>query len=195
SGVPRPPLLINVFGGSVGGALKKNRLFYFGNYEGRRDASAGSVTRTLPTQTLKQGLLLFHNPAGQIVQVSPDQIKQIDPAGIGISQASLKTLQSFPVGNNNAVGDSLNTIGYTFAAPGYNVQNTYIVKLDYKLENSGKHAVLIRGNLQNDWANNGASNLPQFPGQPPNSVSLPNSKGLAPAWTGVLTPSVFTTFR
>src|SRR5205085_6269269 len=99
----------------------------------------------------KQGILEFHNTAGQVVQVGPDQIKQIDPAGIGVSPAALKALQSFPAGNNNAVGDSLNTIGYTFSAPGYNVQNTYIAKLDYKVDSAGKPALFIRGNLQNDW--------------------------------------------
>src|SRR5436305_1800489 len=51
SGVPRAPLLINIFGGSAGGAIKKNKLFYFINYEGRRDASAVSVTRTIPTES------------------------------------------------------------------------------------------------------------------------------------------------
>jgi len=195
SGVARPPLLINLFGGSAGGAIKKNKAFYFINYEGRRDASAGSVTRTVPTESLKQGLLTYHNAAGQLTQIGADQIKQIDPAGIGIDAAALKALQALPVGNNNAVGDGLNTIGYSFAAPGYNVQNTYIAKFDYKVDNAGKHSLFIRGNLQNDWANNGSSNLPEFPGQPPNSVSLANSKGLAAGWTGVLTSSLVSTFR
>ena len=44
SGVPIAPLLINLFGGTAGGAVKKNKLFYFINYEGRRDRSSAQVT-------------------------------------------------------------------------------------------------------------------------------------------------------
>ncbi len=59
SGVPLPVLLINIFGGSAGGAIKKNRLFYFINYEGRRDASASSTTRTVPPDLMRSGVLQY----------------------------------------------------------------------------------------------------------------------------------------
>ena len=39
SGVARPALLVDVFGAAVGGPIKKNRLYYFLNYEGRQDRS------------------------------------------------------------------------------------------------------------------------------------------------------------
>lgn len=195
SGVARAPLLINLFGGSLGGPVKKNKLFFFLNYEGRRDASAVTVTRTVPMETLKQGIIRYHNGAGQLVSVSPSDIKSIDAAGLGVDDAALKALQLFPVGNNSAGGDSLNTTGYTFNAPGYSVQNTYIMKVDYKLDEAGRHSVFLRGNLQNDWANNSPSNAPQFPGQPANSVSLANSKGLAAGYTGVLSPNTVLSFH
>ncbi len=195
SGVPVTPLLINIFGGSAGGDIKKNKLFYFLNYEGRRDASAVSVTRTVPTETLKEGIVLFHNAAGAIQQVTPDQIKAIDPAGIGIDPAALKVLQSYPVGNNTSTGDQLNTTGYTFNAPGHTVWNTYIAKLDYKVDDAGKNSVFVRGNLQNDSSTNQPSNAPQLPGQQPASVTLANNKGIAAGWTSVLTPNLVSTFR
>ena len=79
AGVPIAPLLINIFGGSAGGPIKKNKLFYFINYEGRRDASANSVNRTVPTATLRQGIVEYTNSANQVIQLSPAQVQGVDP--------------------------------------------------------------------------------------------------------------------
>jgi hypothetical protein len=38
NGVARPPLTRNQFGASLGGPAIRNKLFFFFNYEGRRDA-------------------------------------------------------------------------------------------------------------------------------------------------------------
>jgi hypothetical protein len=191
SGVKIAPLLINLFGGTVGGPIKKNRAFFFLNYEGRRDRSATSVSRTVPTATMQQGILFYHDANKVLQQVSPAQIKQLDPAGIGISAAGLALMNTMPAGNDSTGGDGLNTTGYRFNAPVASDQNTYIAKLDYKLDSAGKHSLFWRGNLQNDSANG----TPQFPGQPPNSVTLANNKGFAAGWTGVLTNSIVNTFR
>lgn len=190
AGVPVAPLLINIPGGTIGGPIKKNKAFVFFNYEGRRDASAVSVTRTVPTATLQQGIVEYKNNAGVVQQVLPSQQASIDPLGVGIDQAALKVFQQYPVGNYAPGGDSLNTTGYLFNAPGKNVQNTYIAKLDYKIDNDGKHTLFWRGNLQNDSAGNGTANAPEFPGQVPNALSLANSKGYAAGYTAVLTPNV-----
>ena len=37
----------------------KNRLFFFANYEGRRDAQGTSVLRTVPSATLRAGNLVY----------------------------------------------------------------------------------------------------------------------------------------
>ena len=195
AGVPIAPLLINVFGGSGGAPIKKNKAFIFFNYEGRRDASSSTATRTVPTETLKQGTILYHDKNGVLHQLMAADIKSIDPAGIGINPAALTALKAFPVGNSSTAGDGLNSTGYLFNAPGYNVQNTYITRLDYNLDQAGKHTIFLRGNLQNDWTDNQSRNAPQLPGEQPNSVTLANNKGLAAGYTAVLTPSMVATTR
>jgi hypothetical protein len=192
---PIAPLLINVFGGSAGGAIKKNKLFYFINYEGRRDASAGTATRTVPTATLRAGEVGYLNSSGQTVILTQAQVQAIDPGGIGVNLNGLKTMQGMPLPNTTTGGDGINTESYLFNSPGHNVQNTYISKFDYRPDAAGKQSLYIRGNLQNDWANNGTSNLPEFPGQPGNTVSIANSKGLAAGWTDVISPNLVSTLR
>src|SRR5450756_271188 len=73
NGVPRAPLLINLFGTSVGGPVKRNKAFFFVNYEGRRDASSTSVNRNVPTENLKQGIVTFHDSTGALRTIAPDQ--------------------------------------------------------------------------------------------------------------------------
>jgi hypothetical protein len=192
SGVPIAPLLINLFGGTAGGPIKKNKVFFFLNYEGRRDASSSIVTRTIPAETLKQGIVQFHNAAGALQQIGPAQIKtDVDPLGIGVSAATLKVLNLYPKGNNNTLGDGLNTTGLTFTAPVHTDQNTYITKFDFHPDGAGKHSIFWRGSLQND----SQGGTPQMPGAQPNSVTLANNKGMASGWTAVLKPNLVSTFN
>jgi len=59
SGVKRPKLLRNVFGGSLEGPIVKDRFFFFYNYEGRRDAREASAVRIVPLPSLGRGELRF----------------------------------------------------------------------------------------------------------------------------------------
>jgi hypothetical protein len=52
-----PPLRRNQFGGALGGPLKKDKLFVFGNYEGFRQALSMSNVAVVPDQYARQGLL------------------------------------------------------------------------------------------------------------------------------------------
>ena len=188
--MPRPQLDRNVFGATVGRPIKKDKLFYFLNWEGRRDASAATVLRTVPTATFRQGSVLYGSTSGAVKTMTPDQIKAVDPAGIGVDAAVLSYLQQFPLPNAFNTGDGINTAGYRFNASEPLRFNTYIAKMDYQL--SSKNTVFFRANLQNQ---NYANNAPQFPGDPANGVYLNNSKGLATGLTTIITPSLISTFR
>ena len=47
----------NQFGGTVGGPIVRNKLFYFTSYEGTRDTRNASVTVSVPTDALRRGNL------------------------------------------------------------------------------------------------------------------------------------------
>jgi len=192
SNVARPKLNRNVFGGSAGGPIKKNRLFFFSNYEGRRDTSQSTALHIVPLESFKQGTFTYLRKDNSVARLAPDQVKQLDPQGIGESAAVLADLQKYPVSNDTTVGDGLNTGGFRFNGATPLRWNTYITKLDYVIDGAAKHTLFLRGNLQND---NYANGVPQFPGEPASSVFLENSKGFAAGYTAILTNSTVNTFH
>ena len=64
NGVPRLALVRNQFGGNVGGPVLKDKLFFFFEYDGRRDASAQSVTQLVPFPHVAQGEIAYINNSG-----------------------------------------------------------------------------------------------------------------------------------
>jgi hypothetical protein len=61
-----PPFRRNQFGGALGGPLKKNKLFLFGNYEGFRQALAISSVSVVPDALARQGLLPNGRPVPKL---------------------------------------------------------------------------------------------------------------------------------
>jgi hypothetical protein len=190
-GVPVTPLNRNQFGASLGGRIKKDRIFYFFNYERRIDASSQAVERQVPTESLKQGILTFADVNGNTYTLSPAQIQQIDPLHIGVNQSYLNIIKQYPVGNDPAYGldGGLNFTGFRFNAPDALDNRAYVGKMDFILDNAAKHTISVRGTLSN--SNQDQPNaLAQFPGQQPASELLNNSKGIAATYTAILTPTL-----
>jgi outer membrane receptor protein involved in Fe transport len=50
-----PPLKYNQFGASIGGPVLKNKLFFFGDYQGTRQRIGGTVLTQVPTVKARQG--------------------------------------------------------------------------------------------------------------------------------------------
>lgn len=63
-----PPFRQNQFGGALGGPLKKNRLFLFGNYEGFRQVQDQSSVSVVPDAQVRLGS--FPNSSGTYVPVA-----------------------------------------------------------------------------------------------------------------------------
>jgi hypothetical protein len=198
NGLPNVPgkLIRNTFGASLGGPVKRDRAFFFLNYEGQRTAENQQQTLTVPTPSMRAGNIQYPGTVNGAVQtLYPDQIAAMDPscfvsAGIpcpwkaGVDPNVIAVLNQYPKPNGHVAGDGLNTASYTWSAPNPAALNTYIARFDYTLSRS--NWLFARGNLQNDWQ----SGVPQFSGQPASSKHTDNSKGFVVGDTWEVSPNL-----
>jgi hypothetical protein len=193
SGVPVQQLVRNQFGASIGGPIKKDRLFYFVNWEQRIDSSSVAQVRAVPSETLKQGTLLVQLTDGSVQSIGPAELPQIDPLGIGLNVPYQKILNQYPVGNDPAFGQDggLNFSGFRFNAPDRLNDMSWVAKVDYKLDDAGKHTLSLRGTLGDNTID---QILAEFPGQTPASIERDNNKGFSFHYTAIVTPTLINSF-
>src|SRR5579859_4579150 len=130
---PKNPRSLEQFGGTAGGPIKKDKLFYFGGYEGQR-YSVSSISQLSTPATVSLG--------GDPLNSVPDAIAGVQAAGITPSVPSLKiggcTLgppitcdgSGFPKNTgNNAAGPT--TINY--GLPNDVASDNAVGKVDYQI--------------------------------------------------------------
>lgn len=85
------PFRRNQFGAAVGGPIKKDKAFFYGDYEGLRQTLGLTDARTVPNDNYRKGLAP-ECPGGSLIQVP-------------VNPASLPLLALFPRANGRDFGD------------------------------------------------------------------------------------------
>src|SRR5436309_8475497 len=98
-----PPTLKNQFGGAIGGPILKDKLFFFGDYQGTRSKIGGSKLLTVPTLLARTGNLSEYGvdifdpgPSGNIAPGSRTQFAGNTIPGNRISPQALAILNLIP---------------------------------------------------------------------------------------------------
>jgi hypothetical protein len=199
--LPIPPFRQNQFGASVGGPLRRDRTFFFANYEGLRIQQSITNTTLLPSAALRRGDFSGSNPltglpfptlinpeTGQPFPGNQIPETQIDP----LSRAILARLplpnqpSAVPEGNNNInVGRRRVT------------SDQFLVRLDHQL--TAQHQLFGRFLLFNGdqlfpfVPNTFAQNPPAAPGFGTNKNDRGRNLGLGV--TSVIRPTLINDFR
>ena len=126
----KPPLRYNVFGGTLGGPIRKDRTFFFFSYEGTRRRDG--VTRILNVPTVAEVNEDFSATPGVLIDPVSRQpfpgnripANRLDPVGAALTKLyPAPNVPGAPSGNRNFIRNAVNrTSG-----------DSYILKLDHTL--------------------------------------------------------------
>jgi hypothetical protein len=153
------------FGGSLGGPIKRNKLFFFGYYDGYRQAQAANNFSILPTaaelggnfSALLPSTIIYdpttYNATTRQAQPFPGNVIPTNRLNQGI----LATLQAYvPTATSNVV----NANNYVNTASSTNNQDQYSARVDYSI--GAKDSLFARWSV-NENTNVGPGQLPANP--------------------------------
>ena len=180
-GTPTPKLNRNQFGAKLGGPIVKNKLFFFFDYQGQRDAREDSVLyNNVPLDTFRNGQVGYINDGPGCDETSrantqpacisyknASDIAAMDPAAIGENSDLLSFINGrYPRANDLTRGDGINTGGFRFNSAVHRAVNDYVARVDYNLNDKMKlfgRMSIVRDNGGDD--SNFAAPF-HFPGDP-----------------------------
>lgn len=199
---PRPKLIRNLFGGSIGGPILKDRLFFFYNYEGMREAKDTPVTNVVPLASLGQGTIRFRDSEGNLRSLDMTTINGLTDSQsvsgqtipiVDINPVALQILAGaasrYPANIAGGGSDGLNTGGYRFNAPLPVKQNTHTGRFDWSITKDQKHQASLRLNFQDDLF----GRAPAFP-DTPTADRWSHPMGLAASYTWLISNNVTNRF-
>jgi hypothetical protein len=197
------------FGGTVGGPVWKDKLFFFASYEGLRQfLPRATETATVPTVAFRTGdfsslTTQLRDPlTGQNICVTGTTTNGnlcVNGNGIAynrvdllpgnrLNAAGLAYLRAYPLPNNGAgiTGNYINT------RVEIDDQDVFDFRVDYNLND--KNQIFVRGNYGR-YNQEVTSRLTTLPAGFGSGTNPTRTKGLVVGWNYTITPTLFNEFR
>jgi hypothetical protein len=140
--VPVAFLNLNQVGGSLGGPIIKDKLFFYANFEVYRRRAQSSANRTILTPSARSGIFTYTNSAGAV-----NTVNVLTAAGVSADPTVAKIISQLPANfNNTNLGDSSaaltrNTAGYQVLQRNNRDRDNLTMKFDYVMSNKNSFAV------------------------------------------------------
>jgi hypothetical protein len=173
---------LNQPGLALGGRIIKDKLFFYTNYEWFRNKETDALTRTVLTDSAKNGVFTYVDTAGASKQVNLLALRPTLAA-----DATVKAMiAQLPAGNSPG-GDGLNTTGYRFNSQANEFRDQFVYRGDYYLNSRNSFSGVINRidnpTLRPDLGTHYSSD------KPPVSNAIKNQV-LSLAWRSTITPTL-----
>jgi hypothetical protein len=184
--VARPILRRNVFGGLIGGPIKKDKAFFFASYQGTRERNGASVINSLSTNVLVDPKLTKDRSAATLQATYGVPVNPVALALLNTKLANGQYLIPTPTASDGT---------YTGSTPSIFDENQFNANIDYRFSD--------RNTLSGKFFYSNAPQtltLPSFLGGGPNvpgygNFQQNNNRLLSLQYVHIFSPTVFNELR
>ena len=156
TGLARDVIKLRQLGGHLGGPIKKDKLFFFANYEQFRNPGTKSYTRTVLTPSAQQGIYTYLGSDNVLHNVNmyqiaaaanpslPSSVRQYPTTADPILASTYDQIAKLTSGGNltsNVASGDYNTNTYNYSPNGSDSRDFYTLRLDYNV--TSKHQLSL----------------------------------------------------